>query len=982
MTRNRGWLRKFLNLGALQVEERISDEAIRLQEDTVISALQILDEEPGVLLADEVGMGKTFQALGLLAAAFETGRESGRMPRVLVVTPGPDLNHQWLRSAQSFAEHGFYRGFPPHTFQKVGHITELPEAAAAHRVVFAPVNVFTSVRGYSERGFLLDLWIRQRGLHANTRNAIRIRIENAGVHVADGDQFLGRDADDFGQLPGSTFKGQRGGHAGLDDLYDSGGIEAFTNAWAVKKALDRVRFQLLRKVLPEFDLLVVDEAHKLKNPWTVQAQAVSHVLGRRFKRAVFLTATPFQLGVEELRRVFEMFGLAKEVRAGFKEDVDALFAAINDYQSTYDSFEDAWGFADAHHASAFGEWYSRVGDEAVSSDPAQAVPGLAAVDDPSVATLARYAWALRRLKEHGVEPGFRRWTIRSMKPGKRERRRDQASPIQPDEASILPLLMYQRLMTERSRAGARTHVEAAETSVASSFAAARESATLTDGAVTPDTRAHQKVVNALLVVADDRHPKVVRVLGDTMLAADRWEKSLLFCERNATIKSLQDAIEQRWMGRLLGRWQVLYPGTDYESVFGAGSGDDRTVGHFQRWTRRFTAGQDQLSVALRESYPHTLFVGPDENALPRALWSDLSPLLRDANEVLQAQRCSGNSAVRIDYRIARRCVDVAVARWFQRSRPSALLAFRGVPANLLDPRYPRLGIDLIEDEEEKDLVGVADRMIEWTISEETLRTLLDPTRPSIWFPFRERMAAWHPTERGAIVESVRTFLTRRQVPFLLDVLELAGGEKASSATFRDALERAWADSGWSWRRRVAEFLDYLPRLGTAERADVLSDALKGGEFAVRGNDGARRRKIQDAFNTPFFPMILVGNKTMQEGLNLQRQCRRVVHHDLRWNPADIEQRVGRVDRHGSVAERRLVETGGADGHILVDTPLLERTIDPARYRRVKEREKWLDFLLGVPPEVGRGSLDDRELQPLPAALTEDLRVRLGPPPAG
>ena len=70
MTRDLTWLRGFLHLDALQQQERISDTAIRLQEDTVLAALSILDREPGVLLADEVGMGKTYQALGLLACAF------------------------------------------------------------------------------------------------------------------------------------------------------------------------------------------------------------------------------------------------------------------------------------------------------------------------------------------------------------------------------------------------------------------------------------------------------------------------------------------------------------------------------------------------------------------------------------------------------------------------------------------------------------------------------------------------------------------------------------------------------------------------------------------------------------------------------------------------------------------------------------------------------------------------------------------------
>jgi hypothetical protein len=235
-------------------------------------------------------------------------------------------------------------------------------------------------------------------------------MEDSVIRISDGKGS----AADFGKLPSAAFKGEKGGHSGLDDLYAEDRVDSFTNEWRVKKALDRVRFQLVRKVLPQFDLLVIDEAHKLKNPLTVQAQAVSQVLGGRFGRAVFLTATPFQLGVEELRRVFEMFGRATKVRSDFQDDVDRLFHDIDDYQRAYGSFEKAWRFADFSHASAFSEWYARTAGAPAASDPRQSVPDIDSIDDPNVATLARHAWELRRLKDHGVEDGFRKWTIRSL----------------------------------------------------------------------------------------------------------------------------------------------------------------------------------------------------------------------------------------------------------------------------------------------------------------------------------------------------------------------------------------------------------------------------------------------------------------------------------------------------------------------------------------------------------------------------------------
>lgn len=60
-----------------------------------------------------------------------------------------------------------------------------------------------------------------------------------------------------------------------------------------------------------------------------------------------------------------------------------------------------------------------------------------------------------------------------------------------------------------------------------------------------------------------------------------------------------------------------------------------------------------------------------------------------------------------------------------------------------------------------------------------------------------------------------------------------------------------------------------------------------------------REEIKAAFNDEDHPVnILVATDAASEGLNLQSTCRYVVHHDLPWNPLKIDQRIGRLDRHG------------------------------------------------------------------------------------
>jgi superfamily II DNA/RNA helicase len=54
-----------------------------------------------------------------------------------------------------------------------------------------------------------------------------------------------------------------------------------------------------------------------------------------------------------------------------------------------------------------------------------------------------------------------------------------------------------------------------------------------------------------------------------------------------------------------------------------------------------------------------------------------------------------------------------------------------------------------------------------------------------------------------------------------------------------------------------------------------------------------RERVFAGFNTPLLPEVLVCTAVGQEGIDLHRHCRHVIHYDLAWNPAVLEQRTGR-----------------------------------------------------------------------------------------
>ena len=97
--------------------------------------------------------------------------------------------------------------------------------------------------------------------------------------------------------------------------------------------------------------------------------------------------------------------------------------------------------------------------------------------------------------------------------------------------------------------------------------------------------------------------------------------------------------------------------------------------------------------------------------------------------------------------------------------------------------------------------------------------------------------------------------------------------------------------------------------------------------AVTGSTKSRERHIQ-AFNSPFFPNVLIATSVFQEGVNLQFFCRNVHHYGIAWTPGDNEQRVGRIDRLFSLTERRLANESLGEGAFLLSRyPFLSGTLD-------------------------------------------------------
>ncbi len=111
------------------------------------------------------------------------------------------------------------------------------------------------------------------------------------------------------------------------------------------------------------------------------------------------------------------------------------------------------------------------------------------------------------------------------------------------------------------------------------------------------------------------------------------------------------------------------------------------------------------------------------------------------------------------------------------------------------------------------------------------------------------------------------------------------------------------EGSWSESERLVVFTEYKTTL------DYLHRRLRerwGPDPLLTlfgGMDDDERDAVKYAFNDPGHAVrILLATDAASEGLNLQQTARYLLHFDCPWNPSKLEQRNGRLDRHGQARD--------------------------------------------------------------------------------
>jgi ERCC4-related helicase len=917
--------------------ERISpDDALR-QETAAAEILQRFTRQPGVVLADEVGMGKTFVALAVAVSVL-----LNKPRRPIVVMAPPALREKWPRDWRVFNEkclapeiRGRFRATTADRGVDFLRLLDDPPDRQNHIIFLTHGALNTSIR---------DGWIKLAVIKRAFKNRSSLK-EQRGAFPRFAGKLLGLDHVDrktdqlLGELLESPYEswGRRIRRAGVsteglaDDpvpqhlakaledmtggeleevakgLYelpirDSDNInERLTRARrGIAEAMEGVWKAALRRAKFSSPLLILDEAHHVKNPKTRLASLFASEeaiedskyltagsLGGKFDRMLFLTATPFQLGHTELIHVLERFeGVSWRTsnaptisRSDFKQELHKVGEALDDAQAAALRLDRAWGRLNSQDLVDWDgatiepdDWWLGATQQEGEGPVAQAVAHVnrtrAAMQN---AEQLLAPWVLRYLKPQHLA-GHSGVDRRRLLPGAAILDGGSGvSGIEISDSVVLPFLLAGRAQSLlRLTEGRAFFAEG----LSSSFEAYLETrsgddAFDEDGDTATAARPSEldwylKHVDRALPRKDEgarsAHPKIRATAERAVALWKRGEKVLIFCHFRATGRALRKHISALLHEEIVRAASLQLPGKTADQI-------DDTL--------------EQLGARFFES-----------ERLRRLVTKWIRGIVDKYPNLSDSQR-----------------TDVA----------DVVLRFIRTPSFLV--RY----LPLDAKELERSFIAAVN-------SDTELQRSL-----------RSR------------IEHFIEFLSDR----------CTSEERADYLAALDTIQ-----TGTHAAREVQKVFDprEISRKGRDDGSVLLPNVrLANGEV----RDETRKRLLL-TFNTPLFPEILIASSVLAEGVDLHLNCRYVIHHDLCWNPSTLEQRSGRVDRIGSKAER-----DGRSIHLYL--PYIAATQDEKMFRVVRDRERWFQIIMGERYEVDEVSTDRKaERILLPRAVQEDLTMRLHP----
>jgi hypothetical protein len=548
---------------------------------------------------------------------------------------------------------------------------------------------------------------------------------------------------------------------------------------------------------------------------------------------------------------------------------------------------------------------------------------------------------------------------------------------------------------------------------------------------------------------DAKHPKIMPVVEQTLENWRHGEKTLIFCFRVNTAERLAEILETR-IGHELERRQndclggsgnldALKKRLTSRRTNLIGVGLDRVLWSLVAWQDTRLCVEQRLQPADLE------LTDSDLRELARVSLKHGEPVHGEhLDRVFLTRATEHVLAVRLLARRWPRCIqrvlrEMATPGWI--THPYGLHNSRSEDASAGEqPEFDERGVH--EVYEANDDAPAATRVDELWETLKASRTKSRQSRdipvldvytkgPNLWLGARpadglsarafalaglqrhlwaltgvldmERPLNWE--SRRKVMQAMRRAVLKGSVLARLLPTREEREESRWDVLLVDAFLKPMEGQSESFADRLTVFLEDLEAAGgdlaakdesqRGMRSTIYDSTRLTDKFValVKGGGGSgvleQRTRLFTGFNTPLLPEVLVCTQVGQEGIDLHRHCRHVIHYDLAWNPAVMEQRTGRTDRIGSKTFREIERAKGTavNPKLEVGVPYLAATYDERMYEELRLRAQAFEVLTGGDFSGDNPEGKDDEpgaegkelggrLVPLPEEMTHDLRVNL------
>lgn len=935
----------------LDFSKRIDAHRAEEQLRGAVALHNILEKERFAYLADEVGMGKTYVALGALALF----RHFAPGFRTLIIAPRKNIQEKWQKEFQNFVANNV-------RFDdlRVRGLDGRPARAQVHCESLIELLQETSLD--PNRDFFLRLTSFSLALGKDPESWKRTR------------NLLKR------HLPWLA-----------DDLFDLRNKDAFKRSFA----------RALCCALPRFDLVIVDEAHNLKHGVARSSAARNQVLaeafggrpledpsarhrfpgyGPRAGRVLFLSATPLEETYHHLWNQLDVFGMGAGLEDLRKEDVPettkkALAARflirrvtaieVDGRKHTKNMYRREWRAGGVHTF-----------DEPIRIDSEEHRLIVALVQKKVSEILGGKRFG--RSFQIGMLASFESF----LETSKLKRESDESSAnfddleqtddvteregIDVEDVNLLAQDFRRRFGREMPH----PKMDAVCESLADTWSSGRKTLVFVRRVASVSElkrKLDERYDRWLLHTLRQRLPKALHPEFERVVGHYRDEKKRAEADRSAAPTGPQDVSGHRAEVQDHGGHDTFF------AWYFRGDGPKHVVSG-ANIQERFTKGSsayatffaDNAVMALLDSEP-----GRVVEALANAL--ALSAEETRARVRAGAARYLSRKAKRLTAADRFEAAQAAGLDLLRRSQASDLKQHAGI---LWEETYRSAFVPNPVPEAPSEIAVALETP---TFFSELRRPRWRALRRSIWPAppcLGNNADALRLRVREQALRAELLATAARLGHAFIDLYLAAMAGRTSLATrgagVDDELERA---EDTSTQRLLAEFLEILeaqregpsPRpwgafdelAALAENFDLILDvnapearleplASVQGIFArilrqqqpVGGMSGQINRTLVRQFRMPGYPFVLITTDILQEGEDLHTFCSSVMHYGISWTPSAMEQRIGRIDRVRSQTDRRLsglAREPSGEEWLQVYFPFLKDTVEVLQVERVLDR---------------------------------------------